>query len=164
MPIEDFDWDTQCKTPVQDFPMYSERLKPIDWEAAVADGRDWKDPNFNTDNNSLLDKFCDSSDPKERERHERWKNYTWKRPEQIYGDGNFVLWDTIGPNDITQGACGDCYYLSSLAALAEFPDRIKRIFITKEVNSAGCYAVQMYINGEKRTVVVDDYFPYNEEA
>ena len=31
------------------------------------------------------------------------------------------------------------------------------------MNDAGCYAVQLYINGEKRTVVVDDYFPYNNE-
>ena len=37
------------------------------------------------------------------------------------------------------------------------------MFLTKEVNSAGCYAVTMYVNGEKRTVVVDDYFPYDEE-
>ena len=32
------------------------------------------------------------------------------------------------------------------------------------MNDAGCYAVSMYINGEKRTVVVDDYFPYNNET
>ena len=51
-----------------------------------------------------------------------------------------------------------------MSALAEFPDRIKRIFLTKDVNEAGCYAVQMYINGEKRTVVVDDYFPYDDET
>lgn len=54
--------------------------------------------------------------------------------------------------------------MASLSALAEFPDRIKRIFLTKDVNEAGCYAVQMYINGEKRTVVVDDYFPYDDET
>ena len=47
--------------------------------------------------------------------------------------------------------------------MAEYPDRIKRIFITKEVNDAGIYACQFYVNGEKRTVVVDDYFPYDPE-
>jgi calpain-15 len=53
--------------------------------------------------------------------------------------------------------------LSSLASLAEFPARVKRIFITKETNKAGCYAVSLYINGEMKTVVVDDRFPYNED-
>jgi len=37
---------------------------------------------------------------------------------------------------------------------------VKAIFVTKEINAAGCYAVDLYINGEKRTVVVDDRFPY----
>ena len=75
-----------------------------------------------------------------------------------------MLYGEPGPNDIKQGRCGDCYFLASLSALAEFPDRIKRIFLTKDVNEAGCYAVQMYINGEKRTIVVDDYFPYDDET
>jgi calpain-15 len=33
--------------------------------------------------------------------------------------------------------------------------------LTKEVNDAGCYAVSLFINGERKTVVVDDYFPYD---
>ena len=47
-----------------------------------------------------------------------------------------------------------------MASLAEKPDRVKAIFLTKEVNSAGCYALKFYINGECKTIVVDDYFPY----
>ena len=52
--------------------------------------------------------------------------------------------------------------MASLSALAEYPERIKKIFITESVNEAGCYAVSLFINGERRTVVVDDYFPYDE--
>ena len=37
------------------------------------------------------------------------------------------------------------------------------IFLNPEVNPAGIYAVSLYVNGEKRTVVVDDLFPYDEE-
>ena len=51
--------------------------------------------------------------------------------------------------------------MSSLSALAEYPERIKKIFITESTNEAGCYAVSLFINGEQRTVVVDDYFPYD---
>jgi hypothetical protein len=70
-----------------------------------------------------------------------WSTFDWRRPAEVYGEGNFSLYDKIDPNDIMQGYCGDCYYLSSIASLAEFPDRIKNIFVTKEVNAAGCYAV-----------------------
>ena len=79
----------------------------------------------------------------------------------MYGEGNYCLYRNIGPNDIIQGKCGDCYFLSTLSSFAETPDRIKKIFLNKEVNEAGIYAVQLYINGEKRTVVVDDHFPYD---
>ena len=51
--------------------------------------------------------------------------------------------------------------MSSLSSIAEVPARIERIFITKEINAAGCYAVILAINGEKRIVVVDDRFPYD---
>ena len=52
--------------------------------------------------------------------------------------------------------------MATLSAIAEVPIRIKRILLTKEANKAGCYAVQMFVNGEKKTVVVDDRFPFDE--
>lgn len=70
--------------------------------------------------------------------------------------------DTVSPKDIVQGYCGDCYYLSSISSLAEYPERVKRIFLTKEVNEAGCYALQLYVNGEPHVVVVDDYLPWHK--
>ena len=94
-------------------------------------------------------------------RHGEWQTFVWKRPEEVYGDHGFVVYSKIGPNDIKQGVCGDCYFLSSLSSLAEKEGRVEKIFITKEVNAAGCYAVQLFVNGEKMIVVVDDYFPYD---
>lgn len=46
--------------------------------------------------------------------------------------------------------------------MAEIPQRVKDVFITKEVNEVGCYAMHFWINGEYKEVVVDDYFPYDE--
>ena len=44
------------------------------------------------------------------------------------------VYSEITPSDIVQGFCGDCYFLSSISSLAEFPDRLKDIFITKDIN------------------------------
>lgn len=99
----------------------------------------------------------------ENRHQEEWDNLVWKRPKDVYGERNipFKLFETIGPNDVKQGKCGDCYFLSSVSSLAEYPERVKNIFITQEVNEAGCYAVNLCVNGEARTVVVDDYFPFD---
>ena len=96
-------------------------------------------------------------------KYDEWRKLTWRRPEEFWGAGGFVLYDKIEINDIKQGILGDCYFLSCLSAIAETPERIKKIFITQQVNEAGIYAVQFYINGERKEVVVDDYFPFNAE-
>ena len=60
--------------------------------------------------------------------------------------------------------------LATLAGLAErdmFADTanaspgktVRELFLTKKVNKAGCYAMKMVINGEERTIIVDDYLP-----
>ena len=36
------------------------------------------------------------------------------------------------------------------------------MFLTKEVNNAGIYAVRVYVDGEPREVVVDDRFPFDK--
>ena len=64
------------------------------------------------------------------ERLKSWETFVWKRPTDVYGKGKFTIYKEISPNDIKQGYCGDCYYLSSVASLAEKPDRVKAIFIT----------------------------------
>ena len=53
----------------------------------------------------------------------------------------------IHPNDINQGGLGDCFFLAVLSSLAEFPDRIQDMFVTKSLNDAGIYMVLFYING-----------------
>jgi hypothetical protein len=43
--------------------------------------------------------------------------------------------------------------------MAEFPDRIKRIFSSAVTNQSGCYAVKLYINGVRREILIDDLLP-----
>ena len=46
-----------------------------------------------------------------------------------------------------------------LSALAEVPDRITKLFITDRLNEYGILAVHIWKNGERREVVMDDFFP-----
>ena len=114
------------------------------------------DPFFKPDSESLFDASMG--------RHalaDKWETFVWKRPEEVYGDGNYCLFHNIKPSDIKQGYWGDCYFLSAISSLAEFPDRIEQLFKIKNLNDAGIYAVTLYITGEEKLIVVDDYFPFS---
>ena len=54
--------------------------------------------------------------------------------------GSFqVFTHDIVPSDIKQGALGDCWFLAALAAVAEDPDLIRRLFGDPKVNKHGIY-------------------------
>ena len=82
----------------------------------------------------------------------------WKRLSEVFPTAN-IFKGEIEPCDIQQGGLGDCYFLSSLAALAEVPERVEARMISKEVNGCGIYALNMYVNGKETCVIVDDFIP-----
>jgi len=51
---------------------------------------------------------------------------------------------------------GDCYFLGGIASVAEDEERIKRVFINEQTNSAGIYAFNVFIRGLPTIVTVDD--------
>jgi hypothetical protein len=84
----------------------------------------------------------------------------WKRPKDIYEGGKFLLFEgKIETDDIRQGALQDCYFLSALAALTEFPELIHRIFESHEISEEGYYELNYFIDGEWQKVFIDDYLP-----
>jgi calpain-15 len=90
------------------------------------------------------------------------KNDSWhKISDGGYFRDNYSLFGSeyIRPEDIRQGEIGNCWYLSSITALAEYPGRIESTFLNKELSAAGVYGVQMYALGVPVTVMVDDYLP-----
>jgi len=54
----------------------------------------------------------------------------------------------ISPNDIKQGALGDCYFLSSLSALSEVPDLVKKLFVTSTYQATGLHGLYLCHDGE----------------
>jgi len=87
-------------------------------------------------------------------------SYHWARAHTIFHEQKYdVFLDSIEPDDIAQGALGDCYFLSALSAIAEFPKRIEHAFVTKGVQESGRYVIDFCVCGEFLEVVVDDYFP-----
>ena len=120
------------------------------------------DPYFPPDENSLLGKtsegeWIDTDGPKYSQSINSSK-LEWKRATEIFAD--FSLFeDKIECDDIKQGNLGNCYFLSSIAALTEYSEFIFKIFRTKHANREGYYEVTLYIDGEWQIVTVDDYFP-----
>lgn len=114
-----------------------------DYKQIVAAGKPWTDPDFPHDNS--VTKGIEGT-------------FRWYRASQIFKNREKV-YDSFSGDDIIQGLLGDCYLLSSISALAEFPGRVEKLFMQKEKNAAGCYVVSLYVSGKRVDVVLDDYFP-----
>ncbi|VDM29628.1 unnamed protein product [Toxocara canis] len=56
---------------------------------------------------------------------------------------------------------GNCWFLSSLAVIAERPDILEQIVLTKVYNPFGVYQIRLCVDGRWQVVVVDDFFPCN---
>ncbi|KRX08451.1 hypothetical protein PPERSA_12932 [Pseudocohnilembus persalinus] len=99
--------------------------------------------------------------------------YYWKEPKNIFKGQIYIfqkkqtslvqsrvgIGEYISPRDIKQGNLGDCYFLSCLSSMAEKPERILKLFITKIYNKFGVYCVKLCHNGKLKAITVDDKFP-----
>ncbi|MCP9264424.1 Calpain-D [Dirofilaria immitis] len=92
----------------------------------------------------------------------------WLRPQDIYTkDGRRYRWSVFldpMPSDIEQGCLGNCWFLSALAVIAERPDILDQIFLTKIYNPWGVYQIRLCIDGHWKVVLVDDFFPCHSQT
>jgi hypothetical protein len=97
--------------------------------------------------------------------HESFEKYfvksEWLRPHEIFkcDYDKILLFENIDPRDIKQGLLGNCYFLATLSALAEFPDRVRKLFNNQTSNKYGVYSVNIFIKGIPTEIIIDDYFP-----
>lgn len=119
----------------------------------------YKDEKFPANTSSLIQK--DDGD-KNSFNEKLWKTFEWKKLGNI-SSKLFLLENGVSPFDCIQGNIGNCYLISACSALAEYPKRIKDIFINKEFNKAGIYAVEFYVDGFKKKIIVDDFVPIQDK-
>ena len=71
-----------------------------------------------------------------------------------------VLFGNIQPHTLIQGLAGDCWLIAALACLAEYPECIKNIFVSADVNQ-GRYTLRLFDLSACSWVdmTIDDFVP-----
>ena len=100
---------------------------------------------------------------------DNWETYEWckiddstdfKEDYDIFVEGATI-------EDIKQGDINNCYFLSALGSLCSFSktnsDFLEKLFYIKEKSEEHVYGIYLFLNGTWKLVLIDDYFPYEEE-
>ena len=91
----------------------------------------YSDPDFKPEESSLLWRDLGEGKSGMNKKLGGAKNFMWLRASQQFPDET-LFGASITPNDVLQGAVGNCWFMSSAAALAEKPGRIEALFLNKE--------------------------------
>lgn len=86
-------------------------------DETIEAGEPWTDPAFPPEMSSI------ANEEDLPEHVEMYKDLKWKRASQLY-DAPQVFIDGIEPSDINQGNLSNCYYLCTLATIAQNPARV----------------------------------------
>lgn len=83
----------------------------------------------------------------------------WRRMEDYVAVGTDLTAGTSS-EDVLQGSLGDCWLLASIAAIADSPALIQRLFRTPRVNVEGRYVLRLAVDGLTKDVEVDSLLPF----
>eukprot|EP00931_Biecheleriopsis_adriatica_P065656 TRINITY_DN40149_c0_g1_i1.p1 TRINITY_DN40149_c0_g1~~TRINITY_DN40149_c0_g1_i1.p1 ORF type:complete len:1112 (+),score=225.05 TRINITY_DN40149_c0_g1_i1:116-3451(+) len=73
-----------------------------------------------------------------------------------------VIREAARPEDVCQGALGNCWFAGALSVVAQLPELIDRLFLTKELNPHGFYHIQLCHAGKWVDLLIDDLFPTSQ--
>jgi len=137
------------------------------------EGEEWVDDIFPPIFNSIVGKDKDGNFiDKDKDRLKDYKSefyptegsVIWKRAKDIFNDKYYIILDGFSMNDINQGEIGNCYLMSSLSSLANYPQLLAEVFRGIKVKEKGAIEVVLRIDGEWQIVLIDDYFPCSPET
>eukprot|EP00435_Cladocopium_sp_Y103_P043076 s1208_g12.t1 len=77
-------------------------------------------------------------------------------------DGKVELFGDVDPRDARQGGIGDCWLMSAISGMAEFPNFLRdQIFQTKEIPEDGKYEFKLFDfrSCKWKVITIDDYLP-----
>eukprot|EP01065_Artemidia_motanka_P021745 TRINITY_DN2599_c0_g1_i1.p1 TRINITY_DN2599_c0_g1~~TRINITY_DN2599_c0_g1_i1.p1 ORF type:complete len:935 (+),score=275.43 TRINITY_DN2599_c0_g1_i1:59-2806(+) len=63
------------------------------------------------------------------------------------------------PDDVMQGALGNCWWGGALSVVALHPHLIENLFVTKQYNPLGYYRIRLFHSGRWCEMLVDDALP-----
>ncbi len=92
-------------------------------------------------------------------------NIIWLRAEEIFNYQHYSIFvNDISIDDVRQGYLGNCYFMSSLAAMTNIPQLICQLFRSFQISKNGCYEIGLNIEGEWQIILLDDYFPCSKKT
>lgn len=109
------------------------------------------------------DKLLVSHHEKIEEKFESLVHWRKSREAEVVPDPDAQLCpifetDPLSEN-VRNGKLNDGAVISAIAALAEYPKLVQRLFLSKSANEAGIYKVKIGQTGRWMQLVLDDYFP-----
>lgn len=86
--------------------------------------------------------------------------FVWKRAKELI-ERPVLFQKDVEPKDVVQGNVGNCWLMSALSCMAEFPGLVDKVFLTREYSTRGKYRVMLYdgFSEKFRVITVDDFFP-----
>lgn len=121
------------------------KSKTLAVKSVVYDGELFEDPYCGSSSTNTASPFPGGLE-NGKGKQKQWA--IWKRPgrgEGLYDRLGVKLFGSVSPNDIEQGGVGDCWLLATVAALAEFPAMVRKLFNGRTTLSLkGRYSVTLW--------------------